>query len=97
MRKAAPSSRPGLGTEFGEAVSSQIHEVAFVRASSSVPSALMGVRYNDRDGLVAMGIDPCRIDGCYGNADDDSYLRGTADPFPVRQTRFARPPIGWQR
>lgn len=91
----AQRRRPGLGTEFGEAVSSRIHEVAFVRASSSVPSAVMGVRYNDRAGLLAVGIDAYRIDGW--NAYDDSALRGTADPFPATRGRFARPPRGWQR
>lgn len=94
--KRKAESRPGLGTEFGEAVSSRIHEVAFVRASSSVPSALMGVRYNDRDGLIAMGVDVYQIDGW--TSYDDSALRGSADPFPAAHgRRFARPPRGWQR
>lgn len=83
-------SRPGLGTEFGEAVSSQIHEVEFVRASQSEPSVLLGLRYNDRSGLIAMGID---VDGCCGP--DENSLRRSADPFPVSHTRFARPPRGW--
>lgn len=83
-------SRPGLGTEFGEAVSSQIHEVEFARASQSQPSVIMGLRYNDRPGLIAMGID---VDGCCGP--DENSLRRSADPFPVSHTRFARPPVGW--
>jgi hypothetical protein len=83
-------SRPGLGTEFGEAVSSQIHEVEFVRANQSEPSVVMGLRYNDRPGLIAMGID---VDGCCGP--DENSLRRSADPFPVSHTRFARPPRGW--
>jgi len=85
-------SRPGLGTEFGEAVSSQIHQVEFVRANLSQPAAVLGLRYNDRAGLIAMGID---VDGCC--AADDSSLRRTADPFPVSHTRYARPPRGWQQ
>ena len=57
--EAQPYARrvaPGLGTEYGEAVSSPIHEVEFVRASAARPAAILGMRYNDRDGLVAMGI-----------------------------------------
>jgi len=83
--------RPGLGTEFGEAVSSQIHEVEFVRANQSEPAALLGLRYNDRAGLIAMGIN---VDGPWC-CSDDSHLRRTADPFPV--SHFARPPSGWQQ
>ena len=83
-------SRPGLGTEFGEAVGSQIHEVEFVRANPGEPSVVLGLRYNDRQGLVAMGID---VDGCCGP--DENSLRRSADPFPVSHNRFARPPRGW--
>jgi hypothetical protein len=86
-------SRPGLGTEFGEAVSSHIREVEFVRANSSEPAAVLGLRYNDRTGLIAMGID---VDGPWC-CSDDSSLRRTADPFPVSHTRYARPPSGWQQ
>jgi hypothetical protein len=84
-------SRPGLGTEFGEAVSSNIREVDFVRANQSSPAVLLGLRYNDRAGLMAMGIN---VDGYY--QPDDSDLRRTADPFPVSHTRYARPPSDWQ-
>jgi hypothetical protein len=83
-------SRPGLGTEFGEAVGSQIHEVEFVRANPGEPSVVLGLRYNDRQGLVAMGIE---VDGCCGP--DENSLRRSADPFPVSHNRFARPPRGW--
>ena len=86
-------SRPGLGTEFGEAVSSQIREVEFVRANPSEPAAVLGLRYNDRAGLIAMGID---VDGPWC-CSDDSSLRRTADPFPVSHTRYARPPSGWEQ
>lgn len=91
--ESAPTRRlrPGLGTEFGEAVSSQIEEVEFVRANASEPSIVLGVRYNDRQGLIALGID---VDGCC--APDDSDLRRTADPFPVSH-HYARPPAGWSR
>lgn len=85
--------RPGLGTEFGEAVSSQIQEVEFVRATPSSPSVVLGVRYNDRDGLVAMGVN---VDGVFPWP-SDSDLRRTADPFPASPRRYASPPAGWQR
>jgi hypothetical protein len=91
-KRSATRERPGLGTEFGESVSSQVREVYFVRASSSSPAVLLGVRYNDRRGLLAMGVD---IDGRYQV--DDSDLRGTATPFPVSGGRYAAPPIGWRR
>jgi hypothetical protein len=84
--------RPGLGTEFGEAVSSSVREVHFVRASASAPALVLGLRYNDRRGLLALGID---LDGQRGRH-DDTWLRQTADPFPVSR-RFASPPVGWQR
>jgi hypothetical protein len=85
--------RPGLGTEFGEAVASHIQEVEFVRANASVPAVLLGVRYNDHDGLVAMGVN---VDGVYPWP-GDTELRRTADPFPVSPRSYAAPPSGWQR
>jgi hypothetical protein len=89
-------SRPGLGTEYGEAVTSPIYEVQFVRANSSRPAAMLGARYNDREGLLAMGIP---VDGyddtCASDSDVD--LRLSADPFPATDRRFAAPPPGWRR
>jgi hypothetical protein len=85
-------SRPGLGTEYGEAVRSPIYEVEFVRANAARPSALLGARYNDRDGLLAMGI-PIDDDTCASDAD----LRLSADPFPAAERRYAAPPAGWRR
>ena len=91
----APSrrERPGLGTEFGEAVTSHIQEVDFVRANPGAPSVILGVRYNDHDGLVAMGVN---VDGVYPWP-GDTDLRRTADPFPKSPRRYATPPAGWQR
>jgi hypothetical protein len=98
-RKAAASAdyaprreRPGLGTEFGEAVASNIQEVEFLRANGTVPAVILGVRYNDRDGLLAMGVN---VDGVYRWPDTE--LRRTADPFPSSSRRYAAPPSGWQR
>ena len=88
----APMNRPGLGTEFGERVHSRIEEVDFVRQSPGTPAAILGVRYNDREGLIALGVD---VDG-YGYHDDDSQLRRTADPFPSSPRRYACPPEGWR-
>ena len=95
--KAAPEAharrsiqRPGLGTEFGEAVPSRLTEVPFERAQRR-PQTLLGVRYDDRAGLVALGID---VDGrTQGEAD----LRRSAEPFPVVERGYAEPPPGWSR
>jgi hypothetical protein len=84
-----PQRRPGLGTEFGEAMSSPVREVPFQRAG--VTPIVLGLRYNDRPGLVALGVD---VDGAY--APDDSYLRQTATPFPASYRRYAAPPPGWR-
>ncbi len=95
----AQRNRPGLGTEYGEAVHSPIYEVEFIRANASTPSVVLGARYNDREGLLALGIpvDSYYDRTCYDNAYDDGDLRRTADPFPVTDRRFAAPPPGWQR
>jgi hypothetical protein len=95
--EAAPSRRPGLGTEFGEAHGSSVREVAFVRANASTPSIVLGARYNDRDGLVALGID-VDPDTCNGGwaCDRDLELRETANPFPVTDRRYAAPPPCWR-
>jgi hypothetical protein len=90
-RAEARRSRSGLGTEFGEALSSQITEVPFKRANATTPTVLIGARYNDRAGLLALGID---VDGC---GDEDLALRQSASPFPVAERRYARPPSGWRR
>ncbi len=90
MRKRSDAqNRPGLGTEFGEAVGSQVHEVEFVRANGSYPALTLGMRYNDRSGLIAMGVD---VDGPYYS---DVDLRETAEPFPVSARQYARPPRHW--
>jgi hypothetical protein len=93
--QAAPArrSRPGLGTEYGESVSSPIYEVEFVRANATRPAAFLGAHYNDHDGLLAMGIPLDTPETCY----DDADLRNTADPFPASAGRYAAPPSGWRR
>jgi hypothetical protein len=93
----APQNRPGLGTEFGEAVSSPVQEVAFLRANPVSPSVVLGIRYNDRAGLIAMGVDLDAYYACWGGrCDGEATLRETASPFPVVDRRFAAPPPCWQ-
>ncbi len=84
------AERPGLGTGFGEPVWSQVREVPFERAFQR-PEIVMGARYDDRAGLVALGID---VDGA---AVSEVDLRRTADPFPVVDRSYAKPPPGWRR
>ncbi|MBP7126545.1 hypothetical protein KBD49_09300 [Myxococcota bacterium] len=85
-------ARPGLGTEFGEARASAVVETRFVREDARNPHRVVAIRYNDRDGLRAMGVP---VDGLDVH---DAWLRRTADPFPAtRPARpFARPPAGWR-
>ncbi len=90
MAQTKAAERPGLGTEFGEAVSSQVTEVPFERARPR-PDAVLGARYNDREGLLALGID---VDGVVTSEAD---LRRTADPFPAVERGYAQPPPGWRR
>jgi hypothetical protein len=80
--------RPGLGTGFGERHGSRVVEVAFERASST-PAAMLSLRYDDRPGLRALGID---VDG-RRLADRESWRREAAEPF--RSDGFAEPPAGW--
>lgn len=88
--------RPGLGTEFGEAVGSSVREVSFARANPTSPAVVLGARYNDRDGLIALGIDVDPYDACQGwTCDRDLELRETARPFPVTERRYAAPPPCW--
>jgi len=50
--EAPQDSRPGLGTEYGEACQSRVHDVTFVRDSSR-PFAIASMNYNDRKGVDA--------------------------------------------
>jgi hypothetical protein len=87
----ARASRPGLGTEFGEEHGSPVRQVWFERASAR-PEAVLTLRYDDRQGLLALGID---LDGNRWAGSDDRWLRETADPFR-RSPGFAEPPPGWR-
>jgi hypothetical protein len=85
---AKKAERPGLGTEFGEQRESHVSETTFERASSQ-PATMLTVRYDDRQGLRAMGVD---LDRCDGVDRSDLGLRETAQPF---RRDFAQPPPGW--
>jgi len=88
--RAAPA-RPGLGTEFGEEHGSQVRLVSFERASSR-PEAIIVIRYDDREGLMAAGVD---VDGVQRARRDEARRRGEARPFGG-ECAFAEPPPGWR-
>ncbi len=91
-RIPAPTERPGLGTEFGEEHASHVYTVHFERASST-PATVLAVRYDDRAGLLALGID---VDGGGWYSGQDTQFRETAQPFR-RNASFSQPPPGWRR
>ncbi|MFT3695417.1 MAG: hypothetical protein QM831_19945 [Kofleriaceae bacterium] len=79
----AKTSRPGLGTEFGEARYSAASYTRFQR-STQRPIAIAELRYNDASGLQALGINVQPMPD-----EAEIMTRETADPFPG--DRFARP------
>ena len=91
-RIPAPMERPGLGTEFGEERASHVFMVHFERSSPS-PAAVFALRYDDRAGLLALGID---VDGHGWYSGLDTQLRETAEPFR-RNASFSEPPPGWRQ
>jgi hypothetical protein len=82
--------RPGLATAFGERAYSPVQQTSFRRASSR-PNAVLGGRYNDQSGLMALGVDLSYIGCCQ----DDPALRQNAKPFPASNPPYADPPRGW--
>jgi hypothetical protein len=86
-----PPQRPGLGTEFGEQHASSVEQVSFERAGAR-PETVLTVRYDDRAGLLALGID---VDGDHFARRDDRWLRETATPFRS-EPGYCVPPAGWQ-
>jgi hypothetical protein len=83
---APKKSRPGLGTEWGEERFSAVDFTTFERANKSVPTAMAELRYNDAEGLRALGIllQP-------SPDSDELHERESADPFPGARG-FASPP-----
>lgn len=83
----APTSRPGLGTEFGERRYAPVRQVAFERRSSR-PTTTLSLRYDDARGLESQGVDL----SCGSN---DAWRRRTAQPF-AETGSYAAPPPGWE-
>lgn len=89
----AAVERPGLGTTFGERRQAPVMHVDFQRASPHHPDAILALRYNDRSGLVALGID---VDGPRWRTCDEQWQRQQARPFGNVSSGFAAPPPGWE-
>jgi hypothetical protein len=86
MDMPAPrTTRPGLGTEFGEQRYSAASFTRFVRAGNR-PIAVAELRYNDTAGLMALGITAQQLPD-----EGEIMTRETADPFPGDE-RYSRPP-----
>ena len=81
-RESSPSR---LGTEYGESTYSPVSEVPFQRQNSFRPDAVVSVRYDDADGLVARGFDVYARQWW-----SEPTPRDAPDPFP--ESRFAAPP-----
>lgn len=79
-------SRAGLGTQWGEERYSAVDYTTFERANPSVPTAMAELRYNDSEGLRALGIQLQPAPDA-----DELMERETADPFPAARG-FATPP-----
>jgi len=90
LSEARTPERPGLGTAFGEEHRSHVDRVPFERERAE-PAAVLELRYDDRAGLAAIGID---VDGRVARR-DEAFLRGTARPFPA-DPGYAKPPPGWR-
>ena len=82
---APKTTRPGLGTEFGEQRYSAASFTRFVRAGNR-PIAVAELRYNDGAGLMALGINAQQLPD-----EGELMTRETADPFPG-DDRYSRPP-----
>jgi hypothetical protein len=89
--RADAPERLGLGTEFGEEHGSRVRLVSFERASSR-PEAVVVIRYDDREGLLAAGVD---VDGVGRARRQEARRREEARPFQG-QCAFAEPPRGWR-
>ena len=88
-RRSLDRSRPGLGTEFAERHDSHVEDVPFERAASH-PAAVLTLRYDDRQGLLAAGVD---VDRWARDRREEIWRRDQADPF--RSSGYAEPPPGW--
>ncbi len=87
-RQSAPSSK-NLGTQFGERQASPVSETRFIRQNSSWPAVRLSLRYDNREGLCAIGVGAF----CY-----PSYPPWPPQPPPYYEPprEFANPPPGWE-
>jgi hypothetical protein len=84
-RAPAPQSK-NLGTQFGERTYSAVSETRFIRQNSRWPAARLSIRYDDREGLCAIGVGSF----CY-----PPYRPPYEPPYePPRE--FSTPPPGWE-
>lgn len=88
--RSRSAERPGLGTEFGEEHASPVESTRFERASAR-PEAVLTFRYDDREGLVALGID---VDG-RRSREEEAWRRERAAPFRA-DSGYCEPPSGWR-
>jgi hypothetical protein len=86
--KGRAAARPGLGTEFGEERTSPVFQVQFERASAQ-PDVVLTLRYDDRGGLLAQGVD---VDGARWARREEARRREAATPF---RSEYCEPPPGW--
>jgi hypothetical protein len=85
----------GLGTAFGERLASPVREISFVRLDPQEPAQIFVLRYNDRAGLRALGIDVDVPEP--GPVAEEAERRRAANPFPNSTRTYAAPPPGWKR
>ena len=92
--KPTRSRRPGLGTEFGEEHESHVRLVSFERRGAR-PDVVLTVRYDDRAGLVAAGVDVDRPRTDEGGAErqrrsfpPERQVRTTASGLVARTVRI---------
>jgi hypothetical protein len=88
--RSKSAERPGLGTEFGEEHASRVESTTFERASAR-PEAVLTFRYDDRTGLLALGVD---VDGRWDRR-DEAWRREQASPFRA-DAGYCEPPPGWR-
>jgi hypothetical protein len=90
---AAPRSR-NMGTQFGERRASPVSETRFVRQNWSHPSARLSIRYDNREGLCAIGIGAF----CYPPYPPwpPPYEPPYEPPYYPDNRDFANPPPGWE-
>ena len=96
-RSRKSMDRPGLGTRYGERRHAPATEVAFVRARPWRANHVLALNYNNRSGLLAMGIDLNQHRWRkWDERRGEIRRRETARPFADMQRGFASPPPGWR-